>query len=109
MKTIKQKAIQQVGQYMQMVSDIDYSYNEHTQQWDVPAVQWDGAYGSYWTKYESEQARTQALQENERNFDAEVCKVYKQLVNAAAMRYAQNKQATNTLGNMCPQLAKLAS
>ena len=107
MKTLKQKAIEQVGQYMKMVSDIDYSYNEDTQQWDIPAVEWDGGYGRHWSRYESEEARTQAMQENEREFDAEVEKVYKQLVNAAAMRYAQNEQATNTLGNICPQLAQL--
>lgn len=49
-----------------LVSDIDYSWNPETREFDVPAVEWDDSwYGTYWVRYESEEARDEALRLNE--------------------------------------------
>ena len=50
--------------FVQFVSDLDYAFNPVTGEFDIPAVEWDGDYGKYWVRYESEEARTEALDKN---------------------------------------------
>ena len=51
--------------YVKFVSDLDYMFNQTTKQWDVPAVEWETPYGTFLERFESEEARSQALAENE--------------------------------------------
>ncbi len=51
--------------YVKFVSDLDYSFNKETGKWDVPAVEWETNSGRYWEQFESEDARSKALAENE--------------------------------------------
>jgi hypothetical protein len=48
------------------VSDLDYSYNSETKEFDLPAVEWENWNGRWWQTFSSEEARTKALDENER-------------------------------------------
>lgn len=50
---------------MKFLSDIDYSYNNETGNFDIPAVQWETDFGTYWERFESEEARSIAIAENE--------------------------------------------
>ena len=50
--------------YVKFVSDLDYMFNQATGQWDVPAVEWETPYGRFRERFESEEARSQALAEN---------------------------------------------
>jgi hypothetical protein len=51
--------------FVQFLSDLDYAFNPETGEYDIPAVEWDGEYGKHWSYYESEEARTKALNENQ--------------------------------------------
>jgi len=48
---------------MDILTDMDYGWNESTQEFDVPTLQWqDAIYGhTYWTRYSSEEERDLAL------------------------------------------------
>ena len=47
------------------VSDLDYGFNHETGAWDVPCVEWEDDYGKHWERFESEEARNEALAKNE--------------------------------------------
>lgn len=51
--------------YIKFVSDLDYGYNKVTGNFDVPAIEWESDMGTYWEYFESEEARSKALAENE--------------------------------------------
>lgn len=51
--------------YIKTVSDLDYGYNKETGNYDVPAVEWDTPYGRHWEYFQTEEARSKALAENE--------------------------------------------
>lgn len=51
--------------YVKFVSDLDYMFNKATGKWDVPAVEWETPYGRFRERFESEEARSKALSENE--------------------------------------------
>jgi hypothetical protein len=51
--------------YVKFVSDLDYSFNKETGKWDVPAVEWETSSGRYWQQFDSEDARSRALEINE--------------------------------------------
>ena len=51
---------------VKFLSDLDYAYNPITEKYDIPMVEWDVEfYGKYWESFESEEARSNALAENE--------------------------------------------
>ena len=52
--------------FITYVSDLDYAYNPQTKEFDLPSVEWSDCYGKHWQTFESEEARTKALDENER-------------------------------------------
>jgi len=52
--------------FITYVSDLDYSYNPQTKEFDLPAVEWEDCYGRHWETFSSEEERTKALDENER-------------------------------------------
>lgn len=62
--------------YVKFVSDLDYMFNQATGQWDVPAVEWQTPYGSFRERFESEEARSQALAENEAYNETPEVKAY---------------------------------
>jgi len=47
------------------LSDMDYGFNYETQVWDVPCVEWEDCYGRWWQRFESEEARDEAIRLNE--------------------------------------------
>lgn len=51
--------------YYQEVSDLDYSYNKETGNYDLPAVEWSTDMGRFWETFATEELRTKALEENE--------------------------------------------
>lgn len=51
--------------YIKFVSDLDYSYNPKTRKFDIPSVEWDTDMGRFWESFDSEEARTKALDENQ--------------------------------------------
>lgn len=51
--------------HVKFVSDLDYSLNKSTGKYDIPAVQWENDFGTYWELYDSEEARDLALTQNE--------------------------------------------
>ena len=52
--------------FITYVSDLDYSYNPQTEEFDLPAVEWEDCYGRHWETFSSEEERTIALDENAR-------------------------------------------
>ncbi len=62
--------------YVKFVSDIDYSFNKETGKFDVPAVQWDTDMGTFWERFESEEARSKALAENQAYNDSSEVKAF---------------------------------
>ena len=48
------------------VSDLDYSYNPETKEFDLPAVEWENSYGRWWQVFSSEEERGKALEENKK-------------------------------------------
>jgi hypothetical protein len=51
--------------YIKHVSDLDYSFNPATGEYDVPAVEWSTYMGCFWERFESEEARSEALDKNQ--------------------------------------------
>ena len=52
--------------FITYVSDLDYAYNPQTKEFDLPSVEWEDFHGTHWQTFESEEARTKALDENAR-------------------------------------------
>ena len=51
--------------YYKEVSDLDYGYNQVTGEYDVPSIEWSTDMGRFWSRYNSEDERQIALEENE--------------------------------------------
>jgi hypothetical protein len=63
--------------YVKFVSDIDYMFNPVSGEFDIPAVEWEeDYYGKNWVSYESEEARSKALAENQAYNETPEVKAY---------------------------------
>lgn len=89
------------------LSDLDYGYNHESGKYDLPAIEWDGIYGKHWEYFRTEEERNARLEKHKQDIrneqsrvDALAKKYYAELLSA----YMSNRP---TLGNLCPQLAKL--
>jgi hypothetical protein len=89
------------------LSDIDYGYNSETGEYDIPKLEWDYYMGRYWTSYESEEARTIALDEYQADLDDYVAKGIAALKKKKRDTWLNHLASKNTIGNMFPQLSKL--
>lgn len=69
--------------YVKFVSDLDYAFNQATGQWDIPAVEWETPYGRFWERFESEEARSKALEENKAYNESPEVKAYIQEMDEA--------------------------
>jgi len=74
--------------YVKFVSDLDYSFNPETKQFDVPAVHWETDMGTFWERFESEEARSQALTENQAYNESPEVKAYIQKMDEAKDKWA---------------------
>jgi len=74
--------------YVKFVSDIDYSFNKETGKYDVPAVQWETDMGTFWERFDSEEARSQALAENQAYNESPEVKAYIQEMDEAEDKWA---------------------
>lgn len=63
--------------HVKFVSDLDYMFNLETGKFDIPAVEWEeDYYGKYWERFESEEARSKALAENQAYNETPEVKAY---------------------------------
>lgn len=76
--------------YVKFVSDIDYSFNKATGNWDIPAIEWETPYGRFWERFESEEARNKVLDENRAYNESPEVKAYIQEMNEAEDKWAAN-------------------
>jgi len=73
--------------FVKFVSDLDYMFNPITEKFDIPAVEWEeDYYGKYWVSYESEEARSKALAENQAYNETPEVKAYIDECDAATDR-----------------------
>ena len=89
------------------LSDLDYCYNQTTGNFDLPAIEWDGIYGKHWEVFKTEEERSARLKKNQNEVDQEIARI-----NALTQKYYNEllsayMSTRPTLGNLCPQLAKL--
>ena len=99
------------------VSDIDYSYNAETGEYDIPAVEWESCYGRYWVTYENEAAREAALNSHKESFEQELlewvaeyrARMKKEAIEKGRRIAAErrNLKEAKTLGGSFPILEKL--
>lgn len=92
-----------------MVSDLDYGYNHEDGKWNVPSIEWDGWYGKHWSRYESEEARSNALNEYNKNLNAWVLNYREVIAAEKAGKKAEQKRIANlnTLGGQFPEIWKV--
>jgi hypothetical protein len=74
--------------YVKFVSDLDYSFNPENGKYDVPAVEWETPYGTFWERFESEEARSQALADNEAYNESPEVKAYIQEMDEAEDKWS---------------------
>lgn len=93
------------------LSDIDYGMNQDTKEWDVPVVEWESVMGRYRTRYESEEARTTALDLYELELERWVLnRRGAESARRLIKLYENNKiQTMRTLGGQFPELELLKS
>lgn len=91
------------------LSDMDYSLNRETGEYDVPAIEWEDYYGRWWSRYESEEAREAALDKYEKELEEWVLahRAEKVKNRIRKEREAREIAKMKTLGGMFPELAKL--
>jgi len=99
-------ALDELARTTVSLSDMDYSYNPETKKYDIPAVEWDGCYGKHWQRFESEEARTKALDEHESEWQRAVIGVLVSIDRAKAERRKEAAGSRNTIGNLFPELLK---
>jgi len=109
MTTLTNEEFYVYGQEEHVLSDMDYGFNPETDEYDVPALEWDGWFGKHWTYYDTEAAREEALEEYERNMEEWVVEYRKELAVATAEKLRQRKalKEMKTLGGNCPELGEL--
>ena len=88
------------------VSDLDYAYNRESGKWDIPSIEWDGWYGTHWSRYESEEARTKALDKHVKDMNAWVLNYREVKVAEKAAKKEEIKRIANlgTLGGQFPEI-----
>lgn len=104
---LKTKANEEFACQNDCISDLDYGQNPITKKWDVPCIEWEGLHGKHWQQFDSEQARTAAINmhDNQRRL---FVKQYIALETKRIEELERNEQANaNTLENLCPELAML--
>lgn len=103
------KEFQEYSWQYDVLSDMDYSLNSETGEYTVPAVEWDGPYGTHWVRFVSEEARELALTEYQTHMNGWVIELRKRkFEELEAKRLASKKlQEMKTLGGQFPQLMKL--
>ena len=96
------------------LSDVDYSYNVLSGEYDRPNIEWDGPYGRRWESFDSEEARTERLQRYQRELNEWVIqyrineeKRQIEFDKKLAANKAYWRSLQNNLGNLCPQLNQL--
>ena len=92
-----------------VLSDIDFSYNSETKEYDVPAVEWEDYMGRWWVRYESEEAREKALNQYQYDLEFWVKKYRIEEKIREEKRIAKEREIaeSKTLGGMFPELAEL--
>ena len=95
------------------ISDIDYSYNPETKEYDIPSVEWDGPYGRHWVRYESQEAMEKALnrhelQRNQWILEYRTRSIQEAIDKGRKMReISKQKREAKTLGGQFPVLKQL--
>jgi hypothetical protein len=89
------------------LSDLDYSYNKQTGEYDIPSIEWDGPYGKHWVRFDSEEERTEALEKYNKNVKDFTEIFIKQKEEERQKRRAEYEANRNTIGNLFPDLSKL--
>jgi hypothetical protein len=95
------------NEYFEMfdgVSDVDFGFNSETGQFDIPSIEWDGVYGTHWTRYGSEEERSQVLKEHQRHMEVWCKNRVTELEEERRLRDISRQESMNTLGNLFPDL-----
>ena len=91
------------------LSDMDYSYNKESGEYDVPALEWDTYMGRFWDRYDSEEARTEALKEYNDSMVTWTMKrrIEKEEARVNKIAEARRVKTLKSLGGQFPELVKL--
>lgn len=91
------------------LSDVDFSYNPETGKYDIPAIEWDSIYGTYWTKYDSIEARDAALESYTNSLNIFVIRLREAKENERKVKIAEAKRikSLKTLGGQFDVLKNL--
>lgn len=107
MRTLSEIARAEFSEQFEGLSDMDFGYNPVTKQYDVPMIEWDGPYGRHWSRYESEEARTEALERYSSHRESWILSRIKELEKVVEERIRQREMTDNTIGNLFPNLKNL--
>ena len=92
-----------------VLSDMDYSFNHETKEFDIPALEWDGWYGKHWERFTSEEAREARL-ERYNNDMVKFTLLYrkrKEDERKAKIAEAKRVKSLKTIGGQFPELRSL--
>ena len=91
------------------LSDLDYAFNPETEKFDIPTIEWDGWMGKHVQRFDSEEARTEALNDYQAYMNAWVLKHREELkqANISKQKEAKRMREINTLGIQFPVLKEL--
>ena len=92
-----------------VLSDMDYSYNRETKEYDVPALEWDGWYGKHWERFTSEEAREARLERYNNDMVKFTLKARIEAEEARKAKIAEARRVKNlkTIGGQFPELRSL--
>lgn len=92
-----------------VISDIDYGFNPTTEEWTVPAIEWEDSYGRVWQYFNTEQEREHALQVYEAKVEAFVVNFRKTEEERESEKELEKYRirAMKTLGYQFPELFNL--
>jgi len=106
---ITPKEFESYGINHRTLSDMDYSLNSETGKWDIPSLEWSDYMGEFWSRYDSEEARTEALNEYEMDMEMWVKIERTKLKFKEEMKIKKSKEIKEmkTLGGQFPELHSL--
>lgn len=106
---VSNKEFEKYSQEFDIVSDVDYGYNNETGEFDVPSIEWCGVYGIHWSQYETEEQRSEVLREHEQHMNKWVLNYRLEQEKKREETKRKNRQLRElkTLGAQCPQLKEL--
>lgn len=108
-RLLTREEYKQLKSRIYVLSDLDYSYNQVTQKWDIPCIEWDGPFGKNWVEYESEEARDLALKDYQIEFEQVLSEIQLEIKEESIAKGHKKKEIKKlkTLGGQFSVLGEL--